>query len=378
MFKKLENNRPFAKIAFEGFAGDGKSFTATQVAIGIHKLIKSKTPIAIFDTEKAFKALKAQFEQAGIEAVVDDEQRSLEALSQAIKWCEEGNADILIIDSITHVYEQFLQAYIKQKNRTRLQFEDWGILKPMWKEKFSTPFVQAKVHIIFTGRAGYEYTDEKNAETGKREIYKSGIKMKAENETAFEPDVLVLMEKHMDILGEKKTIWRDATVLKDRTTSIDGQTFRNPGFNEFYPAIKVLLDGVIREYAGAEIPDTFDDWESRFNATKKKKEKLIGEIDGAFKLMGLGTSVADKKLVAATLNKVFGVLSFEKLEDVHQDKMNDGLNVIREFATAYNLYMKECVDGDKKPDMNNVGAILDDCLAETKQADHLNELFATK
>lgn len=39
MFKKLENNRPFAKIAFEGFAGDGKSFTATQVAIGIHKLI---------------------------------------------------------------------------------------------------------------------------------------------------------------------------------------------------------------------------------------------------------------------------------------------------------------------------------------------------
>src|SRR5688572_20582158 len=103
MFKKLENNRPFLKMAFEGFAGDGKTFTATQVAIGVHKLIGSTKPIALFDTEKAFKALKPSFDAAGIEAVVNDEERSLKALSQAIQWCEEGNADILLIDSITHV-----------------------------------------------------------------------------------------------------------------------------------------------------------------------------------------------------------------------------------------------------------------------------------
>ncbi len=33
LFRELENNRPFLKMAFEGFAGDGKTFTATQVAI---------------------------------------------------------------------------------------------------------------------------------------------------------------------------------------------------------------------------------------------------------------------------------------------------------------------------------------------------------
>jgi len=53
MFKKLENNRPFLKMAFEGFAGDGKTYTATQIAIGVHKKIGSKKPVAIFDTEKA-------------------------------------------------------------------------------------------------------------------------------------------------------------------------------------------------------------------------------------------------------------------------------------------------------------------------------------
>src|SRR6185437_6653571 len=279
MFKKLENNRPFAKIAFEGFAGDGKSYTATQVAIGIHKLIQSQKPIAIFDTEKAFKALKPEFDSTGIEAVVNDEERSLEGLNQAIKWCEDGNADILIIDSITHVWESFVQSYMKQKNRTRLQFEDWGVIKPMWKDKFSTPFVQAKIHIIFTGRAGYEYENEVNKETNKREIFKSGIKMKAESETAFEPDILVLMEKKMDLLADKKTISREATIIKDRTTNIDGKTFTNPTFEDFFPAIKQLLDGIIREYAGDSIPDTFDDWENRFSQQRIKKGKIIAEIE---------------------------------------------------------------------------------------------------
>lgn len=374
-FKKLENNRPFAKIAFEGFAGDGKSFTATQVAIGIHKLINSKKPIAIFDTEKAFKALKPQFDIAQVEAVVDDENRSLEALSQAIKWCEDGNADILIIDSITHVYETFLQNYMQSKNRSRLQFEDWGVLKPMWKSKFSTPFVQANVHIIFTGRAGYEYTDEKNEETGKREIFKSGIKMKAENETAFEPDILVLMEKGMNVLTDKKEIWREATILKDRTATIDGKTFKNPAFQDFYPAIARLLDGVIKQYSGNQIPDTFDDWESRFSAVNRKKGKTIAEIDASFKYMGLGTSVEHKKLVAATLNKVFGVKSSEKLEDVKIDILEKGAATINAFAEIFNEYMKMCLESDIKPDMGEVARKLDTVIAEYSQDKAFNELL---
>ena len=266
MFKKLENNRPFLKLALEGFAGDGKTYTASEIAIGVHKLIGSKKPIALFDTERALKALKWKFDDAAIESVIEDEERSLLALNQSIKWCEDGNADILIIDSITHVWEEFLRAYMNRpdKNgnptkRNRLEFQDWGVLKPQWKELFSTPFVMAKCHIIFTGRAGYEYTDEKN-EDGKREIYKSGIKMKAETETAFEPDILVLMQKVTDLISEKKTIYREAMIVKDRTTQIDGKTFKNPIFENFYPAIKVLLDGTLCEVHGAIIFDMFEEF----------------------------------------------------------------------------------------------------------------------
>jgi hypothetical protein len=374
MFKKLENNRPFLKMAFEGFAGDGKTFTATQVAIGVHKLIKSDKPIALFDTEKAFKALKPSFDAAEIEAIVDDEQRSLAALNQAIKWCEDGGADILIIDSITHVWEEFMQAYLnrpdkngKPMQRNRLEFQDWGVVKPKWKAEFSNPFVMAKCHIIFTGRAGYEYTDEKNAETGKREIFKSGIKMKAETETAFEPDLLVLMQKQSDLISENKTVWREAMVVKDRTNQIDGKTFRNPTFDSFYPAIKILLDGTLRQTYGVNIPDTFVEFESKFNEVLKEREILVAEIEGCFELMGLGTGSADKQVKAWTLNQVYGLNSTEMLAKKNNSTIRDGLKVIKDFSNKYKAYMNECLDKEVTVEKNKIQQMMKELISEPVQ-----------
>lgn len=374
MFKKLENNRPFLKMAFEGFAGDGKTFTATQVAIGVHKLIKSDKPIALFDTEKAFKALKPSFDAAEIEAIVDDEQRSLAALNQAIKWCEDGGADILIIDSITHVWEEFMQAYLnrpdkngKPMQRNRLEFQDWGVVKPKWKAEFSNPFVMAKCHIIFTGRAGYEYTDEKNAETGKREIFKSGIKMKAETETAFEPDLLVLMQKQSDLISENKTVWREAMVVKDRTNQIDGKTFRNPTFDSFYPAIKILLDGTLRQTYGVNIPDTFVEFESKFNEVLKEREILVAEIEGCFELMGLGTGAADKQVKAWTLNQVYGLNSTEMLAKKNNSTIRDGLKVIKDFSNKYKAYMNECLDKEVTVEKNKIQQMMKELISEPVQ-----------
>lgn len=368
MFKKLENNRPFLKMAFEGFAGDGKTFTATQVAIGIHKLIKSEKPIALFDTEKAFKALKPSFDAAGIEAIVNDEQRSLAALSQAIKWCEDGGADILIIDSITHVWEEYLRAYMESKKRTRLEFQDWGIIKPKWKQEFSTPFVMAKCHIIFTGRAGYEYTDEKNEETGKREIFKSGVKMKAETETAFEPDLLVLMEKKQQILTDKKRIWREATIIKDRTDQIDGKTFDNPTFENFYPAVKVLLDGVLRELHGVNIPDTFHEFESKYSDAAKERERMVAEIEGCFELMGLGSGAQDKQVKAWTLNQVYGVNSIEMVQKKANGDVRNGLKTIKAFADKYKDYINECLDNETQIEKGKVTQLMKELLSEKADA----------
>lgn len=371
MFKKLENNRPFLKMALEGFAGDGKTFTAAQIAIGVHKLIKSTKPIALFDTEKAFKALKPSFDAAGIEAVIDDEQRSLAGLSAAMKWCEEGNADILIIDSITHVWEEFMKAYLNRPDkhgnpvaRNRLEFQDWGVIKPQWKDQFSNPFVMAKCHIIFTGRAGYEYTDERNEETNKREIFKSGIKMKAETETAFEPDILVLMQKKSDLISEDKKVWREGMIVKDRTNQIDGKIFKNPSFDDFFPAIKVLLDGTLREQYGVVIPDTFQEFENKYSEFAKEREILVAEIEGCFELMGLGTGAADKQVKAWTLNQVYGINSVEMLAKKSNTIIKEGLKIIKEFSNRYKEYMNVCLDSDKVIDKGEIQKMMKSLLPE--------------
>lgn len=373
MFTDLTNDKPFLKIGFQGFAGDGKTFTAALLAIALHKKIKSTKPVAIFDTEHAAKALKPLFEQNKVKAQ-STKERSLAALSKAIKWCEDGGSDILIIDSLTHVWEHFLNAYMTQKNRRQLQFQDWGILKPKWKNEFSTPFVDAKVHILFTGRAGYTYDNEliKDEETGKerREIHKSGIKMKVENETAYEPDILVLMESVENLLTDPKTIYRTATILKDRTNTIDGQTLNWDGkkkgvdFEDFKPAINALLDGKVVERTEERIEDNFSTAENKQYYAAKERERLIADLEGLFSLMGLGTGAKDKQFKTYCLKNVFGVLSVEALETLQPDFIQIGVNVMKKFADDYGVYLKNCADGNTAAEANVVAELLKDAIKE--------------
>ena len=128
-FTPIGNTKPYFKAAFEGFAGCGKTYTSALVAVGLHQRIKSQKPIVIFDTEKASKFLKPLFAENGIEAIVR-ESRSLADLKETMYRLRNGAGDILFIDSITHVWENFLKAYAEKVRRTSLQFQDWGVIKP--------------------------------------------------------------------------------------------------------------------------------------------------------------------------------------------------------------------------------------------------------
>jgi hypothetical protein len=41
----------FAKVGLLGFAGSGKTLTASRIAIGLAKMMDSKKPVAFMDTE---------------------------------------------------------------------------------------------------------------------------------------------------------------------------------------------------------------------------------------------------------------------------------------------------------------------------------------
>lgn len=332
-FSDLENNKPYLKAAFQGFAGTGKTRTSALLAIGLHKLIGSTKPIVIFDTEMASKSLLPLFNEEGIKAVVRT-SRSLADLKEAMKRCRDGFSDILFIDSITHIWEDLLESYRKKKNSSRLEFQDWGIIKPTWKREFSDPFVRDPYHCIMTGRAGYEYENEKNEETGRREIYKSGIKMKVEGETAYEPDILVLMERFEEILTDKKKVYREATILKDRSTLIDGKTFKNPSFEDFKPAIDVILaDPSKATHSDERDASSLIQTEENKRDFVKQRDIALEKIESLLTKAWPGTTKEEKKWKITALEAVYGTTSWTEISGFHPEKLRGGLNALENYIS---------------------------------------------
>lgn len=328
-FSPLENTKPYLKVAFEGFAGCGKTYTAAQLAAGLHERIGSTKPIVIFDTERAAKFLRPFFADKGIR-VLHKESRSLADLKETMRRCREGASDILFIDSITHVWESFLAAYAQKVRRTRLEFQDWGIIKPTWKTEFSDPFVRDPYHCMMTGRAGFEYAQEKD-ENGKRQLVKTGIKMKVEGETAYEPDMLVLMERFEEVLTDRKQVWREATIIKDRSTLIDGRTFKNPSFQDFGPAIEAILADPTTRRPTEEGDATrlFKTEEDRAE-WRRRRDILLEEIEGFMVKHGLAGTAADaKRAKVAALQAGFQTASWTAISGLSVERIEEGFAALR-------------------------------------------------
>lgn len=234
LFQPAESTSAYLKMGMLGFAGSGKTKTAGLTAIGLVKYMQklgvdyAKKPVYFLDTEKGSDWLTPDFQGANI-ALATAKTRAFSDLLTAVPEAQH-NGSVLIIDSISHFWKELCETYQTKKaeqfgrSTYRLQFQDWGYLKSEWA-KFTDMFVNSPLHIILAGRAGYEY--DYFEEDGKKELEKTGIKMKAEGEMGYEPDLLVHMERRQEIEGSSvvKT-WRDASILKDRSTLLDGKTFK--------------------------------------------------------------------------------------------------------------------------------------------------------
>ena len=248
LFKRAEVTSAYLKMGLMGFAGTGKTYTGTQTAIGLIQYLKkcgvkgADKPLFFLDTETGSDWIKPAVEEAGIE-LFTAKTRAFSDLVSAAKEAER-DASILLVDSISHFWAEWCETYRRRKGEEkrvqnyRLQFQDWAYLKgPHGWAKFTDWYINSPLHVILCGRAGYEYDYFEN-EDGKKELEKTGIKMKAENEMGYEPSLLVLMERFTDP-STKKT-HRTATILKDRSTTIDGKEIVNPTFASFLPHIECL------------------------------------------------------------------------------------------------------------------------------------------
>jgi hypothetical protein len=336
LFKKAEMTSAFLKMGIMGFQGSGKTYTATQTAIGLIQMMRQRDlphgakPAYFLDTETGVDWVSPQFSKAQIE-LRTAKTRAFKDLRVAVEEAE-GEGSILIIDSISAFWAELTESYAKQKNRQRgLEFQDWAFLKRTWR-LFTDQFINSQLHIVLCGRAGYEYDYFEN-ESGKKELEKTGVKMKAEGEMGYEPSLLVFMERQTDPDSLKVT--RTATVLKDRSTLLDGKKIINPTFASFSPHIQSLnLGGTQFGVDTKRSSESLIPKDAPRDKIAMRKDVVAEEIQSLLVLHIPGQTQEDKKRKIALLEKHFGTTSWTKIEkDTTLEKMREGYSSLhRELA----------------------------------------------
>lgn len=335
LFQKADMGHSHLKAGIMGLAGSGKTHTSSSIAIGLiaymrEKGIKVKNQAAFIDTENGAAWVSPRFKEAGIELMVA-RTRALSDLRDGIRWATE-NADILIIDSITHFWTIFCDEYATRRGRKRgLEFSDWRAVKQDWRENFTDLYLNSPLHIIMCGRQGYEYDMQVN-DAGKKELVKTSVKMKAEGETGFEPSLLVQMEQEQILKdGAVESVERVAYILKDRSDRIDGATLRNPGFKDFLPHIAMLDIGG----AGVSIDTSRNNGEllteegdSAWKYRETQREIALEEIAEELSKTHAGQTEAAKTARKDALEKYFKTRSWKAVEQLKLPELQAARNAI--------------------------------------------------
>ena len=338
--KQAVNQTAYCKIGMYGFEGSGKTRTAAEIMIGLAKYLKTKKPLAFFDTETGSDAVLELFERNKIKLVVA-KTRSIVDLCEIIQEAEKECYG-LIIDSLTHVWRDLTESYQRKLKRTKLQFQDWNKIKPEW-HKYADKYTNSKVHIVVCGRAGWDYNYFED-EDGKKELEKTSTKMKAEGEFSFEPSLVIEMERSPAKKGTVGTKWvRTAHILKDRFDQLDGQSFDNPTFENFLPFFKMLNIG--GDHFGIDTTRTseglFDDQgDTSWSKVKKQRTILLEEIEGELTARYPGHSGKDKVAKIALIEFLFKTKSWEKISGMDVDYLKDRLGILRDTLNDEEALLK--------------------------------------
>lgn len=330
LFKKSENQSAYLKAGIMGFAGSGKSRTSTEIAIGLHKLIKSNKPVFFLDTETGSDFLKLIYDKNNIELFVF-KSRAFKDLIESVKEAEKENA-ILIIDSVSHFWTELMESFQRKYKVDRLLFHHWGPIKQEWRT-FTDLYVNSNCHIIMAGRAGFEYDMQKDDE-GYSELVKTGTKMKAETEMGYEPSLLIEMEKIKRLNGSSKiggNFLHRAWILKDRFDTINGQSFDNPTFKDFLPHINLLNIGGNHHGFDSErnSEDVLADKDWSSYQQKKQKEIMIEELKNELLLRFNSRSEQGKKDSINKLNEIFRSSSMTAIEGLDLIALKEGLDKVK-------------------------------------------------
>lgn len=164
--RKTERKKAKIKMALQGASGSGKTFSSLLVAKGLCDGNLDK--VAIIDTENGSADLYAHLGNYNVLSLVPP--YTPEQYIQALNICEQAGIEVIILDSITHAWEELLQIHSELPGNS---FTNWAKITPRYRALVDK-ILQINVHVIATMRTKQDYV--LNQKDGKFVPEKVGLK----------------------------------------------------------------------------------------------------------------------------------------------------------------------------------------------------------
>jgi hypothetical protein len=199
--EKAQRIKAKIKLGLQGPSGSGKTYSALLIAYG---LSGDFSKVAVIDTENHSASLYAnlgEFHVVNISSPFTPEK-----YMSAIDVCEKAGMEVIIIDSISHEWENLLDY---QSSLQGNSYGNWSKVTPR-HNAFVQTILQSQCHVISTMRTKQDYVlSEKN---GKMVPEKVGLKSIQRDGLEYEFTLVFDLD-----------IKNNAFVSKDRTNLFSGK-----------------------------------------------------------------------------------------------------------------------------------------------------------
>ena len=224
-FKKASKSQAKLRAAFFGPSGAGKTYSSLSIAEGL----SGGGGIAVIDTERGSASKYA--DRFSFD-VLDLDDRSISGYIEAIKMAADAGYAVLIIDSLTHAWQQLLEE-VERLAKAKYRGNTWSA----WSE--GTPLQRRLVdaildfpgHIIATMRSKTEWQTSSDA-GGKTRPVRVGLAPEQGKGVEYEFDLL--MEISTEHIGN---------VIKDRSGRFQDKLIEKPGKDFGKALAEWLSDG---------------------------------------------------------------------------------------------------------------------------------------
>ena len=214
-FNKASKAQAKLRCAVFGPSGSGKTFTALRMATGM--LAGKEGKIAVVDTERGSAS---KYADRFAFDVCDLADRTIDGYVEAFDAAAEAGYDVLIIDSLSHAWQELLAEVDHLAQGRRFRGNKWAA----WSEgtpkqrKLVNKLLDYPGHVFGTIRTKTAWEHEKDERTGKTKPVRIGLVPEQGKGIEYEFDLLLQID-----------VDHCASVLKDRTGKYQDTIFEKPG-----------------------------------------------------------------------------------------------------------------------------------------------------